>query len=245
MKVINIADEKQRNSRVALDTKKRAQFTHKVDPQLQTVESVRIVKGSLETDFASLTRTTSPEELSKKLIEGDPEIDVELFGKRIDGTVRIYLNSDNQPAGAVHLKERVFSAAGEMTEERTLRDVEANINNEAPLKWTGRLMAKSDCVKKFAFTNAYQIKHVDGLTFDFLYNMAKELEDKQSLLFLGAGKKSNEPLILSRNGKQYRAFLEGRTRGNAYQLIMHLTNLELKPVRKSDLSTSEQTTENN
>lgn len=234
MKVINIADDKQRNSRVALDTKQRAQFTRKVDPQLQPVESVRIVKGSLETDFANLTREISPEELSKKLIEGDPELDLELFGKRIEGTVRIYLNSDNQPAGAVHLKERVFSASGEMTEERDLREVAANINNEAPLKWSGRLMPKLDCVKKFAFTNAYQIKHVDGLTFDFLYNMAKELEEKQSLLFLGAGKKSNEPLILSRNGKQYRAFLEGRTRGNAYQLIMHLTNLELKPVPKSE-----------
>lgn len=234
MKVINIADDKQRNSRVALDTKQRAQFTRKVDPQLQPVESVRIVKGSLETDFANLTREISPEELSKKLIEGDPELDLELFGKRIEGTVRIYLNSDNQPAGAVHLKERVFSASGEMTEERDLREVTANINNEAPLKWSGRLMPKLDCVKKFAFTNAYQIKHVDGLTFDFLYNMAKELEEKQSLLFLGAGKKSNEPLILSRNGKQYRAFLEGRTRGNAYQLIMHLTNLELKPVPKSE-----------
>jgi hypothetical protein len=234
MKVINIADEKQRNSRVALDNKKRAQYTRRVDQTLQPVDGVRIVKGSLETDLTSLTREITVEELSQKLIDADPEIDLELFGKRIDGTVRIYLNSDNQPAGAVHLKERVFSAAGEMTEERDLREIEANINGESPLKWTGRLLPKLECVKKFAFTNAYQIKHVDGLTFDFLYNMAKDLEEKQSLLFLGAGKKSNEPLILSRNGKQFRAFLEGRTKGHAYQLIMHLTNLELKPVPKED-----------
>lgn len=234
MKVINIADEKQRNSRVALDNKRRGQYVRKVDVQKQDVESVRIVRGSLATDFASLTRDLSPEDLSKKLIEADPELDLELFGKRIEGTVRIYLNSDNQPAGAVQFKERVFSAAGILTEERDLREVQANINTELPLKWSGRLMPKAECVKKFAFTNAYQIKHVDGLTFDFLFNMAKELEDKQSMLFLGAGKKSNEPLILSRNGKQYRAFLEGRTRDNGYQLIMHLTNLELKPVPKSD-----------
>lgn len=234
MKVINIADDKQRNSRVALDNKRREQYVRKVDTQKQDVESVRIVRGSLETDFASLTRDMSPEDLSKKLIEGDPELDLELFGKRIEGTVRIYLNSDNQPAGAVQLKERVYSAAGVLTEERNMREVQANINTELPLKWSGRLMPKAECVKKFAFTNAYQIKHVDGLTFDFLFNMAKELEEKQSLLFLGAGKKNNEPLILSRNGKQYRAFLEGRTRDKGYQLIMHLTNLELKPVPKSD-----------
>jgi hypothetical protein len=234
MKVINIADEKNRNSRVALDNKKRSLWLRRVDPQLQTIESVRLVKGSLETDLTHLTRDTSLEDLSHKLIEADPEVDLELFGKRVDGTVRIYLTPDLKPAGAVHFKEKVFSASGDMTEERDMKEIEANINGELPLKWTGKLMPKIECIKKFVFTNAYQIKHVDGLTFDFLYNMAKELDEKKSLLFLGAGKKSNEPLILSRNGKQFRAFLEGKVKGNAYQLIMHLTNMELKPVPKSE-----------
>lgn len=233
MKVINIADEKQRNSRVALDNKKRSQWLRRVDQQSQPIESVRIVKGSLETDLTHLVRDTSLESLSQQLIESDPEVDLELFGKRIDGTVRIYLTPDHQPAGAVHFKEKVFSADGDLTEERDMRETEANINSELPLKWTGKLLSKAECVKKFVFTNAYQIKHVDGLTFDFLYNMAKELDEKKSLLFLGAGKKSNEPLILSRNGKQFRAFLEGRIKGNGYQLIMHLTNMELKTVPKT------------
>lgn len=233
MKVINIADEKQRNSRVALDNKKRSQWLRRVDQQLQNVESVRLVKGSLETDLANLVKDTSLEELSQKLIDSDPEVDLELFGKRIDGTVRIYLTRDNQPAGAVHFKEKVFSSTGELMEERDMAESLSNINGELPLKWSGKLMPKIDCIKKFVFTNAYQIKHVDGLTFDFLYNMAKELDEKKSLLFLGAGKKNNEPLILSRNGKPFRAFLEGRVKGNAYQLIMHLTNMELKTLPKT------------
>ncbi len=234
MKVINIADDKQRNSRVALDNKQRAQYTRRVDQQMQAVDSVRVVRGSLQTDLASLTRDCSVEDLSQRLIDGDPEVDMELFGKRIEGTTRIYLNSDNDPAGAVQLKERVFGADGELQEERPFSEVEANINTELPIKSGGRLMPKADCIKKFIFSNAYQIRHVDGLTFDFLYNMAKELQDKDSMLFLGAGKKSNEPLILSRNGKPYRAFLEGRVKDKSYQLIVHLTNMELKTVAKEE-----------
>lgn len=237
MKVINIADAKQRNSRVAMDHKKRSTYTRRVDANLQPVESIRVVKSTLETDFSSLTKNCSAEALAQKLIADDPELDMELLGKRIHDTVRIYLSSNNEPAGAVTIKERVYNPEGELVEERDLNDVEANINAELPLKWSGKLISKHECVKKFVFTNAFQVKHVDGLTFDFLFNMAKELSDKDAMLFLGAGKKSNEPLTLSRNGKQYRAFLEGRVKNKAYLLILHLTNLELKALPKDEDNT--------
>ena len=47
-------------------------------------------------------------------------------------------------------------------------------------------------------------------------------------MIVGGGKKSNEPLILRRAGLPKRGFLEGRTRGKDYMLILHLSNLELK-----------------
>ena len=230
MKVINIADAKNRNSRVAMDHKKRAQLTRYVDAQHHQVQSVRVIKNSLDTDLKKLTSDCTLEELSQKLIDGDPELDIELFGKRVTDTVRIYLNGDNEPAHGVTMKELFFSPTGELQEERPLKTVESNINSEIPLKWSGRLMPKAECYKKFVFSNAFQIRHVDGLTFDFLYNMAKELDEKNSMMFLGSGKKSNEPLVLSRNGKTYRAFLEGRIKGDAYMLVLHLTNLEMKPL---------------
>jgi hypothetical protein len=90
------------------------------------------------------------------------------------------------------------------------------------------LISKRDAVRKFVFVQKMQLAHVNGLTYDFLYGMAKELEAKNSLLLLGAGPKSNQPLILRRNGMPYRGFLEGRTRGDAYRLVLHLSNLELK-----------------
>ncbi len=230
MKVINIADGKARNSRVAMESKKRPKFTRYTDSQNQGVESARIVKNTLATDLKTLTKETSLEDLSQKLIDGDPELDIELFGKRIFDTSRIYLNSNNEPAGGVNLKELIYSPEGELKEQRDAKTVEGNINTEVPLKWSGKLMPKSECYKKFVFSNAYQIKHVDGLTFDFLFNMAKELDEQNAMMFLGAGKKNNEPLIISRNGKQFRAFLEGRVQDSKFMLILHLTNLEMKPV---------------
>jgi hypothetical protein len=58
--------------------------------------------------------------------------------------------------------------------------------------------------------------------------MAKELEDTLSLMLLGAGPKGSQPLVLTRGGQQFRGFLEGRTQGDKYCLILHLSNMELK-----------------
>ncbi len=59
---------------------------------------------------------------------------------------------------------------------------------------------------RFVFTRNYRVRHIDGLTFDFLFAMAKGLAD--SLVLLGAGAQGKEPLILERNGLPYRGFLE-------------------------------------
>jgi hypothetical protein len=60
--------------------------------------------------------------------------------------------------------------------------------------------------------------------------MAKELHEKQVLMLLAGGPKGNEPLIFQENGRPYRAFLEGRIKGDAYLLLMHISNLELKSI---------------
>ena len=91
-------------------------------------------------------------------------------------------------------------------------------------------MPISEVYNKFIFGKTYQLKHNSGLTYDFLFNMAKELFEKQALMLVGAGAKGNEPLIFMDNGKPYRAFLEGRVKDDTYMLLLHLSNLELKPI---------------
>ncbi len=56
---------------------------------------------------------------------------------------------------------------------------------ETPLRWSGKLIAKEEAIRKFVFSTKVQLKHINGLTYDFLFAMAKELEDKKSLMLLG------------------------------------------------------------
>jgi hypothetical protein len=55
---------------------------------------------------------------------------------------------------------------------------------------------------------------------------------KLAIFMLAGGVKGNEPLVFQDGGKTYRAFLEGRIRGNSYILLIHLSNLELKGISK-------------
>jgi hypothetical protein len=97
-----------------------------------------------------------------------------------------------------------------------------------PIRWTGRKMPKSDVVRKFAFRRSMQLQHVDGVTFDFLFAMAKELADEDVMVLLGAGESGKDPIVLQMNGSPYRGFLEGRIDGDCYLLLLHLSNMELK-----------------
>ena len=82
----------------------------------------------------------------------------------------------------------------------------------------------------FMFKKSYQVQHINGLTYDFLYDMAKKLSESKSMMLMGGGAKGNEPLVMSNGGTPYRAFLEGRVDSNSYALILRLTNLELKEI---------------
>jgi hypothetical protein len=119
---------------------------------------------------------------------------------------------------------------GAEKERKDLQKEQSNVNVELPILWSGKKFPIADAVKKFVFAKKYQIKHISGLTYDFLYAMAKDLHDSKSLMFIGAGAKGNEPIRITTGGEQYRGFLEGRVDGDKYCLILHLTNLELKAI---------------
>ena len=73
-----------------------------------------------------------------------------------------------------------------------------------------------------------QLRHVDGVTFDFLHAMATELATEDVMVLLGAGETGKDPLIMQMNGSPYRGFLEGRIHEDSYILLLHLSNMELK-----------------
>ena len=121
----------------------------------------------------------------------------------------------------------LLDSDGDEIERRQPIDTPANIDTEKPLVWTGKTFKRSDAGRRFVFSRNYQIRHIDGLTFDFIFAMAKELDQVDSLVLIGAGARGTEPIILERNGLPYRGFLEGRINGDRYLLILHLSHLEL------------------
>lgn len=166
---------------------------------------------------------------AKELMTADPEIDIESVGRAIEGTSAVLMDKNGNPLYcAPEVFEITYGPDGKETDRRLPVDVAPNVNEEVPLKWTGRLIPRSDLVRKYAIKRTMQIKHADGVTFDFLQAMAKELEEKDSVMLLAGGTDGKGPLVFQTNGTPYRGFLEGRTQGDGFLLLLHLSNMELK-----------------
>ena len=169
------------------------------------------------------------EEYAEVLIKEDPEIDMECIGKAISSTSTVFLTSKGEVMyAAPKIREVIINPDGSEREQREPVEVEPNVHEEFPIIWSGKKMQVTEAVKKFVFRKTIQLNHVDGLTYDFLYNMAKELSDAGNMMLVGGGEKGLNPLIFQANGKPYRAFLEGRIEGERYQLLLHLSDMELK-----------------
>jgi hypothetical protein len=166
---------------------------------------------------------------SQQLIEGDPEIDIEMVGRTIDGTNTVLLDKDGQPLFcAPEVLEIIYGPDGKEVERRTPVEIAPNVNEEIPVKWTGKLIPRADLVRKYAIKRSMQLRHVDGVTYDFLHAIAKELDEKDSVMLLGGGEGGKGPLVLQSNGSPYRGFLDGRVEGDTYILLLHLSSMELK-----------------
>ena len=52
---------------------------------------------------------------------------------------------------------------------------------------------REDAVRKFVFSRTLQLWHSDGLTFEFLFNIAKELDENNEMMLVGSGEKGRDP----------------------------------------------------
>ena len=225
---INITNPTGRDAVVAFEGLMPRRDIRYVDEKGKPVSTRKLLKTDVTHDLPELLKKTKKlEKIADKLIKDDPEIDIEQFGMFLTDTSRVYVTK----AGIVHLVEEfevVTNPDGTLRERRPRVKAPQNINSEFPIRWTGKYIKKEEAINKFVFTNKKQLVHVNGLTFDFLFDMAKELDKKKSLLLIRGGEKGNEPIVMNRGGKPYNAFLEGRVQKDAYCLVMHLSNMELK-----------------
>ncbi len=230
MGTINIANSKGRDAVVGAQSVIKPIKVRWLDEQGRQAQSARVMKSDLSHDLIALeTKAGGRDKIAQSLVDGDPEIDAEMFGSIMKETSRVFVNPVGEIVHRVKQFEVVKNPDGSERERRPKKVAHPNANVETPLKWSGKQMKKKDVYNKFVFAGKRQIVHVNGLTYDFLFSMAKELEQADSLMLLGAGPKGNQPLVLQRGGQSYRGFLEGRTQGDKYCLILHLSNMELKP----------------
>lgn len=235
-RLISIMDAKKRDAQIEVDTVKKKERVVWVGPDGEPARHQRLVKSTEKTSYEALLETYgTPEDISTALLEGDPEIDLGQVGRRLAHTSRVYLGPKGNVLYVARILKVTYDAAGEETSRDDFVDVEATVGEELPpISWSGRLMPIGDVIRRFAFVRKLQLRHVNGLTFDFLYEMAKTLEDEGKIMHVRAGQKGREPLIFQTNGTPFHGFLEGRTDGDSYRLVLHLSNLEIKSTKSDD-----------
>lgn len=233
-RLISLTDNQKRDAQVSFaGVNKTKAALKQVSSDNLPVSTCRVIKSTESTSLDALLKEhTDLDTLADALISGDPEVDLKHVGKPLERAAKVYLKSDGTVLYAARVMQVTYGPDGEEKAREDFSDTPATIGEDEPaLPWTGKLLPADKVVKKFVFSRSFQIKHINGLTFDFLYDIAKTLADANKLLYVGSGAKGQGPLIFNLNGKPYRGFLEGRIQGDSYLLILHCSNLELKAVQ--------------
>jgi hypothetical protein len=228
MRKFNISNAEKRDAEVAFEQKATRTKTSYKTTEGSDTHSEKRLRSTMETE-PDILLAHYADSLPGALVAEDPEIDIEKVGLKLEGLKKVYLTEEGKVAYGVTLTEHVFNPDGTEREIRPEASTTGNVAVDGmPIRWTGKMMPKAEAMRRFVFKKSYQLRHVNGLTFDFLQAMAQKLADAGAMMLVGAGAKGIAPLVMQTGGTPYRAFLEGRIQGDSYALILRLTNLELK-----------------
>ena len=231
LRSIRLADHRGREATVVLIPRRRPPASRYVAATGAPVRFARLVKVTEATHHAALlSRYGDPELLARALIAGDPEIDLEAAGREAGPCDRVWVGADGQPLYSARFVEVAYDQEGNEISRREPVDVPSNLAPAAPPRWSGKLIPRAEAARRYAFTRAYQVRHGNSLEYDFLFGLARHLEQRTALVLVGSGPKGVGPLILERNGTPMKGFLEGQTNGERYRLVLHLASFELKPL---------------
>lgn len=172
--------------------------------------------------------------LLETIRDEDVEVDVEAAGELIRKGSRLYVNRQLKPVYTFSIFDMIIRPSGEIL-ERPHQVTEPNANTVIPLRVLGKksqLFSPLDIATRFVISSSYFLSHTDGVSYQFLYDIAHKLAQEGKFARIQAydpQTKEKSPLVLARGRQPYAAaFLEGRVRGEEYCLIFHLSNQELK-----------------
>lgn len=225
---IRLADHRGRDATVLLVSVGESVKRRHQDTDGRPVRSVRRVRATAEMCVDALFgRYPDPDELSRALISSDPDIDLEMTGRSTGPCDRVHIDGDGHVLYAPSVVEVRCGPDGMEEERRPLSVRSSNLVTPVPPVWSGVLVPRGEVVRSYALTRAYQLMHSNALEYDFLYGVASCLDERQSMVQVGSGRRGVGPLILERNGPKYRGFLDGRIQGDAMRLVLYLAAFEL------------------
>ena len=225
-----LADHRCRNAVVALVSRQRNGELRYADAHGSPVRFCRVVKSTEATAWERLrVQHGDPELIAQALLTGDPEVDVETVGREVGRCDRVFIDGQGTPLYSARPVEVLYDDDGRETTRRDPVEVPTNLVPDTPPVWSGKLLPRDEAVRHYAFTRAWQVRHTNALEYDFLRGFAAYLEQQNSLALVGSGPRGTGPLITERNATPMKGFLEGRTRGDRYLLVLHLAAFELRP----------------
>lgn len=233
MRKFNLANAAKRDAEIGFEPAPKPERVSYLLPDGGKPRSVRYVKTTATAESLT-TRFGDLDAVGQAIVDSDPEIDVEVAGRFLDRPLRVYVSADGEVVYRVRMEEVVYDASGQEKARREQTRTASNVAGETPIVWSKRSLPKADAIRRFVFSRSYQLRHTNGLTFDFLFQMARELAAENALRLVGSGPQGTGPLILNSGGEPYRGFLEGRVDGDRYCLLLHLSNLELRALPKGD-----------
>lgn len=177
-------------------------------------------------------------------IDSDPELVLDNAGQILESEMisTAYFNPSDRltqeelkPVTDFKFVDIIYDAEGKEKERRPHVIRKSNLNDRLPIK-TGKRLPITQAFTSFVFRYSHQIVHEDGVTMEFLFNLAQELHQNQEVAIVGAGAKGNQPLVVREKGNPYRGFLYGEIgtgeNEGKYKLLLLLSDRELKTVEE-------------
>jgi hypothetical protein len=202
------------------------------------IKNVKVAVFTEKNKF--IDKIIKDEDVRQIFLDSESEMDMEIAGKFIGRTSQILFDSQFNLCynfAEYEIKRNregkiiPCETCGELyCEHRIKRQTKSNINlDKQPIRWISVMMIeKLEAIKTWSFNHSYQIRHVDGLTYKHLYDMAKKLHDSGKMVLM-ATIEHHQPqkLVLRNGGKPFYGWLEWRIQGDKYALILHRTTLRL------------------
>lgn len=217
---IHLSDETNVNTTLAM-----SRLVPKPKTTQEQTKTVRLLKSDkTHEDLAAELGTN----YAQALIDGNPEYTIGMTGMLFEKLERVWL-ADGQPRYTPPVElELIRDKTGKETDRRPPKDVLANIASDKPLQWRGDPISRAEAMREYVFRRTLQIQHKDGLTYRFCHAMAERLDRDDQMVQIKGGEDGRQPLVLAKNGKAHWGLLEGRVRGSEYQLLLHLSFMQLR-----------------